>query len=155
MTGSREGFGYDKPLWKQRRVHLLHFPDHKATETRKLKQKPQKNNKKRKGQNSGCHKPYPLKEISSLRFGCSGNKYEDTVLRKPFPTRVSFFLFLFPLNFYLTGPGWVALLYPHSDRSYLACSCLCRLQILFRPADLTDCDGFSRLKYMSVSQIHE
>ena len=32
MTGSREGFGYDKSLWKQRRVHLLHFPDHKATE---------------------------------------------------------------------------------------------------------------------------
>ena len=32
MTGSREGFGYDKPLWKQRRGHLLQFPDHKATE---------------------------------------------------------------------------------------------------------------------------
>ena len=32
MTGSREGFGYDKPLWKQTRGHLLQFPDHKATE---------------------------------------------------------------------------------------------------------------------------
>ena len=32
MTGSREGFGNDKPLWKQRRGHLLQFPDHKATE---------------------------------------------------------------------------------------------------------------------------
>ena len=31
MTGSREGVGCDKPLWKQRRGHLLHFPDHKAT----------------------------------------------------------------------------------------------------------------------------
>ena len=102
---------------------------------RKLRQKPRKNKRKRKGQKSGCHKPYPLKEISSSRFGCSGNKYEYSDLRKPFPTRVSFFLFLFPLNFYLTGPGWFASLYPHSDRPYLACSCLYRLQFLFRSAD--------------------
>ena len=32
MTGPRERFGNDKPLWKQRRGHLLQFPDHKATE---------------------------------------------------------------------------------------------------------------------------
>ena len=32
MTWSREIFGNDKPLWKQRRGHLLRFPDHKATE---------------------------------------------------------------------------------------------------------------------------
>ena len=32
MERSRAGFGYDKPLWKQRRVHLLQFPDHIATE---------------------------------------------------------------------------------------------------------------------------
>ena len=44
MTGSREGFGYDKPLWKQRRGHLLQFPDHKATE----KENPGKNLRKTK-----------------------------------------------------------------------------------------------------------
>ena len=32
MKASRERFGNDKPLWKQRRGHLLQFPDHKATE---------------------------------------------------------------------------------------------------------------------------
>ena len=32
MTGSRVGFGNDKPLWKQRRGHLLRFLDHRATE---------------------------------------------------------------------------------------------------------------------------
>ena len=32
MERSREGFEVDKPLWKQRRGHLLPFPDHKATE---------------------------------------------------------------------------------------------------------------------------
>ena len=32
MTGSRERFGNDKPLWQQRRGHLLQFPDQKATE---------------------------------------------------------------------------------------------------------------------------
>ena len=31
MTRSREGFGNDKPLLKQRRGHLLQFPDHIAT----------------------------------------------------------------------------------------------------------------------------
>ena len=36
MTGSREGFGNDKPLWKQRRGHLLSFPNHKATEKENL-----------------------------------------------------------------------------------------------------------------------
>ena len=51
MTGSREGFGYDKPLWKQRMGHLLQFLDHKATEKENLRQKPQKNKRKRKGQN--------------------------------------------------------------------------------------------------------
>ena len=61
MTGSREIFGNDKPLWKQRRGHLLQFPDHKATE----KEKSGKNlGKKRKikGQKSGCEKPFPLKK---------------------------------------------------------------------------------------------
>ena len=77
-----------------------------------------------------------LKEISSSGFGCSGNKYEYTDLRKPFPTRVSFFpLLLSPLNFYLTGSGWSDSLYPYSDRSYLACSILYRLQFIFRSAD--------------------
>ena len=32
MERSRERFGNGKPLWKQRRGHLLWFPDHKATE---------------------------------------------------------------------------------------------------------------------------
>ena len=31
MERSREGFGYDKPLWKERRGDLLQFPDHIAT----------------------------------------------------------------------------------------------------------------------------
>ena len=53
-TGSREGFGNDKPLWKQRRGHLLQFPDHKATEKEKLTEKLRKNKRKRKGQKSGC-----------------------------------------------------------------------------------------------------
>ena len=32
MARSREGFGYEKPLWKQRRGHLLQLPDHKVAE---------------------------------------------------------------------------------------------------------------------------
>ena len=32
MATSRDGYEDDKPLWKERRGHLLHFPDHIATE---------------------------------------------------------------------------------------------------------------------------
>ena len=81
-------------------------------EKRKLRQKPRKNKRKRKGQKSGCDKPSPLKEISSSRFGCSRNKYEYTDLRKPFPTRVSFFLcWLFTLNSSSDLPDWLWAVY--------------------------------------------
>ena len=46
MERSREGYEDDKPLWKQRRGHLLQFPDHKATE--KEKEKSGKNLRKTK-----------------------------------------------------------------------------------------------------------
>ena len=51
MTGSREGFGNDKPLWKQRRRHLLQFPDHKATEKENLSKNLKKTNEKEKAKN--------------------------------------------------------------------------------------------------------
>ena len=62
MARSWEGFEDDKPLWKERRGHLLQFPDHKATEKENLRQKPQKNKRKRKGKKSGCHNLTPLKK---------------------------------------------------------------------------------------------
>ena len=31
MARSRDRYEDDKPLWKERRGHLLQFPDHKAT----------------------------------------------------------------------------------------------------------------------------
>ena len=67
---------------------------HITTPKRKREQKPNKTKEKEKGQNPGCYNSYPLKEISSSRFSCSGNKYD---LRIPFPTRASFFpLFIVP-----------------------------------------------------------
>ena len=62
MTGSRQIFGNDKPFWKQRRGHLLQFPDHKATEKENSGKNLRKTKEKRKGQKSGCHKPSPLKK---------------------------------------------------------------------------------------------
>ena len=32
MAKSRDGYEDDKPLWKERRGHLLHFTHHNATE---------------------------------------------------------------------------------------------------------------------------
>ena len=55
ITGSRERFGDDKPLWKQRRGHLLQFPDHKATEEENSGKNLRKQ-KKKNGPKSGCHK---------------------------------------------------------------------------------------------------
>ena len=62
MTGSREGFGNDKPLWKQRRGHLLQFPDHKATEKENSSKILRKSKEKRKGQNQGVTNLPPLKK---------------------------------------------------------------------------------------------
>ena len=51
MTGSREGFGNDKPLWKQRRGHLLQFPDHKDTEKENSSKNLRKTKEKEKAKN--------------------------------------------------------------------------------------------------------
>ena len=56
MTGSRERFGNDKPLWKQRRGHLLQFPDHKATE------------KENSGKNLGKTKEKERAKIQDVTF---------------------------------------------------------------------------------------
>ena len=62
MTGSREGFGYDKPLWKQRRVHLLHFPDHKATEKENSSKNLRKTKEKERAKNQAVTNLTPLKK---------------------------------------------------------------------------------------------
>lgn len=73
------------------------WQDHRTTPKRKTEQKPNKSKEKEKGQKPGCYNPSPLKEITSSRFGCSGNKYD---FRTPFWTQVSFFLYLlFPQEF--------------------------------------------------------
>ena len=106
----------DKKWWSPR------WQGHRTTPKRKTKQKPIKLKEKGKAKKPGCYKPCPLKEISSSRFGCSGNKYD---LRTPFPTRVSFFLcLLFPQEFrwstYL-ALGWFASPFPNSDGFVLTC----------------------------------
>ena len=65
MTGSREGFGNDKPLWKQRRGHLLQFPDHKDTEKenssknlRKTKEKERAKNQELDEEDSRTNLPF-------------------------------------------------------------------------------------------------
>ena len=60
--------------------------------TGKSRNKPEK----QKSQNPGCHKPTPLRKISSSRFGCSGNHWKHTVLRNPVVSRVSSFLHSVP-----------------------------------------------------------
>jgi len=51
MTGSREVFGNDKPLWKQRRGHLLQFQDHKAMEKENLSKNLRKTKEKERAKN--------------------------------------------------------------------------------------------------------
>ena len=51
MERSREGFEVDKPLWKQRRGHLLQFPDHKATEKENSSKNLRKSKEKERAKN--------------------------------------------------------------------------------------------------------
>ena len=64
MTGSREGFGYDKPLWKQRRGHLLQFPDHKAMEKENSSKNLRKTKEKERAKNQAVTNLTPLKKSS-------------------------------------------------------------------------------------------
>ena len=60
MRGSSEGFGNDKPLWKQRRGHLLQFPDHKATEKENPGKNLGKTKEKERAKNQAVTKRYRL-----------------------------------------------------------------------------------------------
>ena len=62
MIGSRVGFGKDKPLWKQRRGHLLQFPDHKATEKENSGKTWEKQKKKKGTKNQAVTNLTPLKK---------------------------------------------------------------------------------------------
>jgi hypothetical protein len=96
-------------------------PGCKTTKPQKGKSRP--NSKGKKWAKSRVLQTYPLKEILSSRFGCSGIKHEYFHLRKPFPTRVSFLpLYNAPTEFHMTGclaSRWFASLEPFPSKSYL------------------------------------
>ena len=62
MERSREGFWYDKPLWKQRRVHLLQFPYHKATKKKNSGKNLGKTKEKERAKNQAVTNLTPLKK---------------------------------------------------------------------------------------------
>ena len=62
MTGSRQRFGNGKPLWKQRRVHLLQFPDHKATEKENSSKNLRKTKEKERAKYQALTNLTPLKK---------------------------------------------------------------------------------------------
>ena len=51
MARSWDGDGDDKPLWKERRGHLLQFPDHKATEKENSSKNLRKTKEKERAKN--------------------------------------------------------------------------------------------------------
>ena len=62
MIGSRERFGNDKTLWKQRRGHLLQFPDHKATKKKNSRKNLRKTKEKERAKNQAVTNLTPLKK---------------------------------------------------------------------------------------------
>ena len=62
MTGSREGFGNDKRLWKQIRGHLLQSLDHKATEKENSSKNLRKTKEKERAKNQAVTNLTPLKK---------------------------------------------------------------------------------------------
>ena len=65
MERSREGFEVDKPLWKQRRGHLLQFPDQKATKKKNSGKNLGKTKEKERDKNQAVTITSPL-NISPL-----------------------------------------------------------------------------------------
>ena len=135
MTWSRDDFEVGKLLRRGIKDDLSRF---KTTMPQKNKTRP-KIKRKRNGQNPGCYKPTPLKEISSSRFGCSGVKHKYTHLRKPFPTRVSFLPLYYAPAGYSDGL-WFVSLNPYSDRFFLIYNSDFNP---FMPVDLPKCDELS------------
>ena len=74
---------------------------------------------KRKSCENQCHKPIPLRKISSSRFGCSGNHHKLTVLRNFTASQISCHCILFP-RWYPIYICWGGLLHPvhSSDRMF-------------------------------------
>ena len=68
MTGSRERFGNEKPLWKQRRGHLLQFPDHKATEKENSGKNLRKSKEKERAKNQAVTAPSSVQVSSSQTY---------------------------------------------------------------------------------------
>ena len=62
MTRSWEGFEDDKPLWKQRRGHLLQFLDHKATKKKNSGKNLEKTKEKERARNQAVTNFTPLKK---------------------------------------------------------------------------------------------
>ena len=62
MGRSRERFGNDKPLCKQRRSHLLQFPNHKATEKENSRKNLGKTKEKERAKNQAVTNLTPLKK---------------------------------------------------------------------------------------------
>ena len=57
-----EGCEDDKPLWKERRGHLLQFPDHKATEKENSSKNLRKTKEKERAKNQAVTNLTPLKK---------------------------------------------------------------------------------------------
>mgnify|MGYP003362895232 CR=1 FL=1 len=51
MERSRDRYEDDKPLWKERRGHLLQFPDHIATEKENSSKNLRKSKEKQRAKN--------------------------------------------------------------------------------------------------------
>ena len=62
MERSRERFGYDKPLWKERRGHVLQFPYHTATEKENSRKNLGKIKEKERAKNQVVTTLTPLKK---------------------------------------------------------------------------------------------
>ena len=62
MARSWDGYEDDKPLWKERRGHLLQFPDHIATEKENSSKNLRKSNEKERAKNQAVTNLPPLKK---------------------------------------------------------------------------------------------
>ena len=153
MTGSWEGFGYDKTLWKERRSHLLQFPDHKAMEKEISSKNLWKSKEKERAKNQAVTTLTPLKKSCPRDLVAEGISLNISDLKETISNSGILFSFIdcshWLLFGFLTASGVVCFTVSTFWQILRGLFMLIRAPIILISADLADCDGLSWLGYIT------
>ena len=132
MEWSREWFGYDKPLRKERRGHLLQFPDHKAMKKENSSKNLRKTKEKERAKNQAVTNLTPLKNLVLAIWLLREQVWIFWLKETVSNSGILFPLLIVPIKFFIwlagLALGRFASLYPYPGRFYFPFSYLYWLQ---------------------------